>query len=63
MRRKNLFGIKFNYLSSESTINCNFVNLNGRCVLRYESFLTIFSLKTQQIEVRLVAITIDTFST
>ena len=31
-------------------------------VLRYKSFLTIFSLKTQQIEVRLVGITIDYFS-
>ena len=28
----------------------------GRCVLWCESFVTIFSLKTQQIEVRLVAI-------
>ena len=35
---------------------CNFLNLYGRYVLQYKSFLTIFFLKTQQIEVRLVAI-------
>ena len=35
---------------------CNFLNLYGRYVLQYNSFLTVFSLQTQQIEVRLVAI-------
>ena len=34
----------------------NFLNLYGRYVLQYKSFLTIFSLQTQQIEIRLVAI-------
>ena len=34
-----------------------------RCVLRYESILTFFSLWTQQIELRLVEITIEYFST
>ena len=42
----------------------NFLIFYGRYnALRYESFLTIFSLLTQQIEIRLVAITIDFFST
>ena len=40
---------------------CNFLNLYGRYVLWYESFLTIFSLYTQQIEEILGAITIDHF--
>ena len=35
---------------------CSFLNLYGRYVIRYETSLTIFSLQTQQIEVRLVAI-------
>ena len=35
---------------------CIFLNLYGHYVLRCESFLTIFSLNTQQIEVRLVTI-------
>ena len=41
----------------------NFLNLYGRCVIRYESFLTIFSLYiiAKQIEVKLVAITIEYF--
>ena len=34
---------------------CNFLNLYVRYVLQYKSFLTIFSLETQQIEVKLVA--------
>ena len=33
----------------------------GRHIIRYETSLTIFSLKTQQIEVRLVAIKSDYF--
>ena len=36
--------------------------LYGRHVLRYESFLTIFFLETQQIKVKLVALTMDNFS-
>ena len=39
----------------------NFPNCNGRYVLK-NSFLSIFSLKTQQIEAWLLAITIDNFS-
>ena len=35
---------------------CNFVNLYALYVLQYESFLKIFSLQTQQLEVILVAI-------
>ena len=42
---------------------CNFLNLYGRYVLQYKSFLKIFSLQTQQIEVRLVAIKSAYFST
>ena len=30
---------------------CNFLILNGRYVLQHESFLTIFSLQTEQLEV------------
>ena len=37
-------------------MDCNFLNLGGCHVIRYESFLTIFSVYTQQIAVRLVAI-------
>ena len=42
---------------------CNFLNLYGRYVLQHESILTIFSLLTQQIEVRLLAINIEYLST
>ena len=41
---------------------CIFLNLYGHYILRCESFLTIFSLKTQQIEVRLVEIKSAYFS-
>ena len=43
-------------------MDCNFLNLGGCYNIRYKSFLTIFSLKTQQIEVRLVAIKSAYFS-
>ena len=39
-----------------------FPNLYGRYILQYKSFLTMFSLQTQQIKVRLVAIKNDYFS-
>ena len=39
------------------------MNLYGRSVLCYESCLTIFTVETQQIEIRLVAITIELDST
>ena len=38
---------------------CNYENLFGRYAIRYESCLTIFFLQTQQIEVWLVAITLE----
>jgi len=43
-------------------VNCNFLNLYGSDVLQHKGFLTIFSLWTQQIEVRKVAIKSDYFS-
>jgi len=32
----------------------NFLNFYGRHILRYESFLTIFFLRTQQIESKII---------
>ena len=50
-----LFGIKLINLLSELNV-AFFFSLYGLCVLLYETFLTIFSLKTQQIEVRLLTL-------
>ena len=38
---------------------CNFLNLYGRYILQYKQFLTILSLQTQQIELRLVVFKSD----
>jgi len=38
-----LFEIKLNFYDP-SRIYCNFLNLYGRYVLKYKSFITIFSL-------------------
>ena len=47
-----LLEIKLIFLAK--VICCNFLNLYGRHVIRYETSLTICSLQKQQIEVRLV---------
>ena len=51
--------LKLNWFFTIRVVYCNFLNLYGGYVLQYKSFLTIFSLKTQQIEVRLAAIISD----
>ena len=55
--------LKFNWIIDDLSGISNFLNLLGRYALLYESFSTIFSLKSQQIEVKLVAIDIEFNST
>ena len=60
--KKNIMKYQLYTNASIRVLWCNFLNLYGRYVLRYESFLTYFSFYMYRIEVRVVAIPIDNFS-